>query len=86
MPRSAHVGFVVDKVALGQVFLSVLWVSLSILFCRSSPLPYITGGMKNGPLLATVQRHSLAPSTGTTKVFTFKAVSITDTIPYGVMQ
>ena len=26
-PRSVHVGFVVNKVALGQVFLQVLWFS-----------------------------------------------------------
>jgi len=26
-PRSVHVGFVVNKVALGQIFLQVLWFS-----------------------------------------------------------
>jgi hypothetical protein len=30
MSGSVHMGFVVDKVALGQTFLQVLWFSLSI--------------------------------------------------------
>jgi hypothetical protein len=36
-PRSVHVGFMLDKVALGQVFLQVLWflpVSIIILWLR----------------------------------------------------
>jgi hypothetical protein len=41
---SMYVGFVMDKVALGQVFLRVLGFSLSILFHRRSPYPYIIWG------------------------------------------
>jgi hypothetical protein len=41
MPGSMHVGFVVDKVALGQVFLRVLRFScVSIFFHRRSPNSY----------------------------------------------
>jgi hypothetical protein len=40
-----YVGFVMDKVALGQVFLRVFGFSLSILFHRRSPYPYIIWGM-----------------------------------------
>jgi hypothetical protein len=39
-PGSIHVGFVVDKVALGQVFLRVLRFPLSISFHRRSPNSY----------------------------------------------
>jgi hypothetical protein len=38
--RSIHLGFVVHKVALGQVFLRVLQFFLSISFHRRSPNPY----------------------------------------------
>jgi hypothetical protein len=44
-PRSVDVGFVVDKVALGQVFLRVLRFSLSISFHRGSRLSYDIWGM-----------------------------------------
>jgi hypothetical protein len=41
-PGSVHVGFVVDKVALEQVYLRVLRVSpVSISFHRRSPNPYL---------------------------------------------
>jgi hypothetical protein len=41
MPRSVHVGFVVDKVALGQVSLRVLWFSpLNINLSQLSVLTY----------------------------------------------
>jgi hypothetical protein len=43
-PGSIHVGFVVDKVALGQVFLRVLRVSpVNISFHRRSPNSYHLG-------------------------------------------
>jgi hypothetical protein len=60
--RSAHVEFVVDKVALGQVFLRVL---------RFSPVKYnstvavqliASGGWTIYPLVAAVHRRSLTPS------------------------
>jgi hypothetical protein len=39
---SVHVGFVVDKVALGQVTLRGLLFSLSISFHHGPPYPYTT--------------------------------------------
>jgi hypothetical protein len=60
---SIYVGNMIDEVALGQVFLRVF---------RSSPVNVITLwffifiyhlGWTMGPLVAAVQRHSLAPST-----------------------
>jgi hypothetical protein len=45
--RSVHVGSVVDKVALGQVFLRVLLFPLSVSFHRGCPYSYITWGMNN---------------------------------------
>jgi hypothetical protein len=40
---SIHVGFVVDKVALGQFFLRVLRFALPLSFHRCSPYPYHLG-------------------------------------------
>jgi hypothetical protein len=42
-PGSVHVGFVVDKVGLGQVFLQILWFSPSVLFHRVFILIYNLG-------------------------------------------
>jgi hypothetical protein len=53
-PGSVHVGFAVDKVALGQVFLRVLRFSpVNISFHRSSPNSYHLGNA----LYANVGRH-----------------------------
>jgi hypothetical protein len=41
---SVYMGFVVDKAALGQGFLQVLLLSLSILFYSGSPYSYISPG------------------------------------------
>jgi hypothetical protein len=41
-PSSVYVGFVVDRVALGQVFLRVLRFPLSISFHHGFPFSYIT--------------------------------------------
>jgi hypothetical protein len=49
MPGSVHVGFVVDKVALGQGFLRVLPFSLSISFHHCPPCSYIALGINNRP-------------------------------------
>jgi hypothetical protein len=61
-PGSVHVGFVMGKVALGQVFLLVLrFYPVNIIppwFSILSP-----GGRTIGPLVAAVQRHSLTLST-----------------------
>jgi hypothetical protein len=69
-PKSVNVGFVVDKVALGQVFTDFFCFLLSIAFHHISPLSHIyiyiyisPGGRTIGLLVATVQRHSLTPST-----------------------
>jgi hypothetical protein len=55
-PESDNVGFVEDKVALGQIFLRVL------LFSTVNIIPpglhtHIIWGFKIGPLLAAVHRH-----------------------------
>jgi hypothetical protein len=50
-PGSVHVEFVVDKVALGQIFL------LSISFCRCSPYWCVIWGMNNRPVSGRIQRH-----------------------------
>jgi hypothetical protein len=44
---SDHMGFMVDKVTLGQVFLGVLRHFLSILSHHQSPCSYIISGMNN---------------------------------------
>jgi hypothetical protein len=41
MPKSVNVGFMVDKVALGQVFTDFFCFLLSIAFHHGSPLSYI---------------------------------------------
>jgi hypothetical protein len=58
------VGFVVDKVALGQVFLWVLWFSPTISFHQCFIFIHASsGGWTMGPLVAAVpQRHSLTSS------------------------
>jgi hypothetical protein len=40
-PRPVHVGFVVDEMALGQVFLQVVQFSLSVSFHHFSPHSYM---------------------------------------------
>jgi hypothetical protein len=56
VPQSVHVGYVVDKVAQGEVFVRVLrfplWPSILI---------YYLAGI-NGPLVAAVQRRSFSES------------------------
>jgi hypothetical protein len=54
-PQLVNVGFVVDKLALGQVFLNLFEFSLFISFHRGSILIYILWGTKNRP---TVGRSS----------------------------
>jgi hypothetical protein len=50
-PVSVYVGFVVDKVVLGQVLLSEFdGFSLSISFHRGPPYSYITLRMNNRPV------------------------------------
>jgi hypothetical protein len=58
-PGLVHTGYVVCRVALGQVSLRVLQFPLSVSLHRDSPYSYITWRMNNRP----VQRHSLIPST-----------------------
>jgi hypothetical protein len=43
---SVHMGFVMEKVALGQVFLRVLMFSLPVSFHRTSPYSYFLGDKK----------------------------------------
>jgi hypothetical protein len=52
-PGSIHVGFVVDKVALGQVFLRVVRFSLSIYHSTVALQTHINWGMRN--MLTEVQ-------------------------------
>jgi hypothetical protein len=49
-PSSVHVGFVVDRVALGQIFLQVFRVPLSVSFHHGSPYSYVTCGMNSRPI------------------------------------
>jgi hypothetical protein len=68
-PGLDYVGFVVDKVALGQVFLSVFGFPLPLSFHRDLILIYIyifiylfiyhLGDKKIRPLVAAVKRQSL---------------------------
>jgi hypothetical protein len=58
---SVHVGFVMEKVALGQVFLRVLLFSLPVSFHRSSPYSYFLGDKDR--LVDGHNRHSFTPST-----------------------
>jgi hypothetical protein len=58
-PASVHVGFAVDKVALGQVFHRFLWFSLSTSFHHCSILIY------HFPMrcaIALTKHHSIIPS------------------------
>jgi hypothetical protein len=49
-PISAHVRFIVDKVALGQIFCKFFGFPLSISIHRGSPHSYIILGMNNRPV------------------------------------
>jgi hypothetical protein len=55
---SFHVGFVVEKVALGHVPVRVLRCPLSISFHHGSPYSYITWAMNNRPVGGRNQRQS----------------------------
>jgi hypothetical protein len=46
-PGSVHVGFVLDKMATGQVYLRVLPYSLSISYHRGSSYTHIAWGIHN---------------------------------------
>jgi hypothetical protein len=47
---AVHVGFVVDKLALGQVFSELFSFSLSVSFHHGSLYSYIIWGMNNRPV------------------------------------
>jgi hypothetical protein len=49
-PVLIHVGFLVDKVALGHIFSGFSGFLLSIQFNRGSPHSYITRGINNRPV------------------------------------
>jgi hypothetical protein len=56
------VGFVVDEVALGQVFLKVLWFSSVIIFPVLLHLIHVSsGGWKAGLLEAQFHRDMISP-------------------------
>jgi hypothetical protein len=63
---SIHVGFVVGKVGLGQVFLRVVRFPLSISFHRRSLCSRLTWGMNTSLLVAAIQRHLLTLPTWAT--------------------
>jgi hypothetical protein len=68
-PRKAglvHVGFMVDKVALVQVFLHVLWFSSFGIILLGLHTHTSSSGWAVGLFVATVQRHGLILSTWTT--------------------
>jgi hypothetical protein len=56
---SVHVGFFMEKVALGQVLSEYFGFLLSILFDHGSPRSHITWV---GALMAALQRRRLTPS------------------------
>jgi hypothetical protein len=68
-PRAVHVGFVVYKVALGQVFPESFGFILSISFHRCSIFTHVSsGGWTVDPLAAAVpkrQSHPIATATTT---------------------
>jgi hypothetical protein len=68
-PGLVHVGFIVDKLALGQVSVRVLrfpcqYHSIMALYIYTSP-----GGWTIGPLVATVHTDILTSSAWTTSIF-----------------
>jgi hypothetical protein len=65
--ESVHVWCVVDKVALGQVFLWVLQLSFVSIIPPCLHVHISPGGWTIDPLVAIVQRHSLTPSIWTTR-------------------
>jgi hypothetical protein len=56
-PGSVHVGFVGDKVAMGQVFSQFFGFSLSVSSFHQGFILISYGGRTIGPLVAAVQRH-----------------------------
>jgi hypothetical protein len=62
MTGSFHIGRVVDNVSLGQVSVRILQFSHQY---HSTAVHTSSGGWTTGLLVATVQRHSLTPSTWT---------------------
>jgi hypothetical protein len=64
---SVYVGFVMDKVVMGQVFLRVLRLSPANIIppCPSVLIPISLGVWTIGPLIVAVQRHRFTPSTWT---------------------
>jgi hypothetical protein len=63
---SVHVGFVVDKVALGRLLSELFDFPLSISFYRGSDSHTSSQGLAIGPSEAAVQRHRVIPLTRTT--------------------
>jgi hypothetical protein len=63
VPWSVHMGFVVDKVVLGQVSIRIQFLPVSIIH-HCSIFSYVSpGDWTVGPLVATVfQSHCLPPS------------------------
>jgi hypothetical protein len=66
--ESVCVGFVLGKVALGQVSLRVFRFTLSLSFHRGCPYSCITLGMKNRPVSGR-SSDTFTPSTWTTTLF-----------------
>jgi hypothetical protein len=60
---SVRVGFVVDKVTLGQVFLQVVRFSPVIIFLTWLSILIYHLGCEQKPVGGSVQRHDLTPST-----------------------
>lgn len=61
-PRSVHIEFVVDKVALDLIFPDSLGFFLPVLFHRCSTFTHMTSeGWKTGPLETQFQTHCFTP-------------------------
>jgi hypothetical protein len=79
MPGLVSVGFVVDRVALGQVLLRVLRFSRQYHSTVALLTHISSGGWTKGPLVAVIQTHSLIPSTWTAADWLLKVQSLFST-------
>jgi hypothetical protein len=84
---SVHVGFVVDKVAPGQVFLRVIRILLPISFHCGSLFPCIMWGMSNRHVGGRIsERHSLSRSTRATTSYYIISILCFSHTAYGTNQ
>jgi hypothetical protein len=86
MPRLVHTGFVVDKVALGQVFVRVLWFfHVSIIPLMFHIHSCIMWGIGSRPLTSPVLERQSHPSATTKKTIKYRLLSILSSPPHCVL-